>query len=119
MQPVQAAPQAPGSQPPAAAAAWHGSPASDGAWYYQAPDNGTTGQNGAQPYGAANGNGTGPLPNGYGTSPQNGYVTGPQNGYGQPPGGMPQAPVNGLAISAPPYPPAAPQPALQIGRAHV
>jgi hypothetical protein len=66
-------PQPPNPQPPADAAAWHGSPAADsnGAWYYQG---GGTAQNGTQLHdGAASADPTG-LPAGYGNGPPNGVA---------------------------------------------
>ena len=91
----------PNPQPPAAAAAWHGSPAADGngAWYYQG---GGIAQNGTQPHGgAASADPTG-LPAGYGN--------GPQDSYRQFASGAPQAPPNGVAGSGAHYYPPAPQP---------
>jgi hypothetical protein len=98
-------PQLPGPpQPPAAAAAWHGSPAADsnGTWYYQ---DGGTAQNGTQPHGGGAAAGATWLPAGYGN--------GPQDGYGQLAPGTPQAPSNGIASAAAQYSPPAPQQPVQ------
>ncbi|HEY7262708.1 MAG TPA: hypothetical protein VH589_14630 [Trebonia sp.] len=102
-QPQPTVPPYPGNTPPSSAAEWHGSPGTDADPWYHPAGNGTIGQNGAQSYGAANGNGAG-LPNGYGN--------GSQNGFGQPPGGFPQPPVNGLADAAATYSPGLPSRAL-------
>jgi hypothetical protein len=86
---VPAAQQAPNSQPPAAAAAWHGSPAPDtnGGWYYQ-PDNGAV-QNGTGAHAVDPASGAG-FPNGYGNAL---------------PGGYAQPPDSTAAQYAPPFPP--------------
>ena len=89
-------PQPTRAHPPAAVAAWHGSPAADsnGTWYYQDE----TAQNGTQPNdGSAPG-----LPARYGN--------GPQDSYRQVADGTPQGSPNGLASAAAHYSPPAPQP---------